>query len=389
MELGNQMASLAAKAVLAIAVILSGALLLQAAHAQQPPGNNKKFAVALSEMLVTADAASKGFSMKKSVSDNVSVKDATSKSVEKPIRKSIVTKVTIKDSIRKTLVHDIHVSRSMFEQFSLKDTVKGPSVAAIAESLRVRERPLLSGAVLPPAPPHLSVLGGGEGGQKTFHSDRDDSVAIAFHSSSAGTYRVDIENAAGDTVATLTGAMVAGENQVKWTGVDLEGKAAPSGTYTYYITAKNGSGTRSAPSGGDGKIVVAADGDGSGVPIFPGRQDLQIPFMELLPIALPVAAAGGVAAAFLISKMRKKKLVLYLPPDAAPVIDDIRQKYPGATVEDYMSPSEQSPSRYMGVVIADSKESNDEWISGIIAKAKQLAGVDSINLSYRGKMRSV
>jgi hypothetical protein len=132
-------------------------------------------------------------------------------------------------------------------------------------------------------------------------------------------------------------------------------------------------------------VVAGADAE---TPAAPGRLDLtQIPFMELLPIALPVVAVGGVAA-FLVSKKRNKKLVLYLPPDAAPVIEDIRQKYPGATVEDFMGHGEQGSSRYMGVII-DSKESNDDWLSGIIAKAKQLAGVDSISLSYRGKMRSV
>ncbi|HEX6562053.1 MAG TPA: FlgD immunoglobulin-like domain containing protein [Nitrososphaera sp.] len=383
-ELGSQvMASLAAKAVLAVAVLLSGTLLLQAAQAQQPP--RQKFTVSLSETLAASDSVSKGLSLKKSVADSVAAKDAASKGVEKPIPKSIAAKVTIKDSIRKTFVPGVHeVSRSVFEQVAVKDMAKGPSMAAIAESLKVDELPLLSGSVVPPAAPQLSV----PEGQKmlTFHSDRNDSVTIAFLSSSAGTYKIDIKNVKGDTVATFAGAMAQGENQVKWTGADSQGKAAPSGTYTYYITARNDSGTRSAPSGGDGKIVVA--GADAETPAAPGRLDLtQIPFMELLPIALPVVAVGGVVA-FLVSKKRNKKLVLYLPPDAAPVIEDIREKYPGATVEDFMGHGEQGSSRYMGVII-DSKESNDDWLSGIIAKAKQLAGVDSISLSYRGKMRSV
>jgi hypothetical protein len=370
--------------MLAIAALLSWALILQAAHAQQSP-LGKKLTVALSETLAVADGASKGFSLNESVTDKVTVSDATVKSVEKPTPRSIATKVTI-DSIRKNIVHATHkVSMHIFEQVWVTDRAEGPSVVAVKESLAVRERPLLSGAILPPAPPQLTVPGGG---QQTFDSERDDSVEIAFHSSSAGTYKVDIKNAAGDAVATIAGTMVAGENQVNWTGVDSQGKAAPADTYTYYITAKNGMGVRSAPSGGDGKIVVRVAGAGAAAPAFPSRQDLEIPFIELLPIALPVAAAGG-AGVFLVSRRMKKKLVLYLPPDAAPVIDDIRQRYPSATVEDYMSPGEQGSSRYMGVVIADSKESGDEWIMGIIAKAKELARVDSINVSYKGKMRSV
>ncbi|AIF83614.1 flagellar hook capping protein [Candidatus Nitrososphaera evergladensis SR1] len=379
---------LAAKAALAIAILLSWALLLQTAHAQQPgSGNNKKFTVALSETLAITDAASKELSMKKSITDKTTIKDATAKSVEKPTHRSIATKVTIKDSIRKNLVPAVHkLSRSISEQILVTEKARGPSVVAVKESVGIRDRALLSGAILPPTPPQLTIL---EAGQKTFRSDRDDSVAIEFHSSSAGTYKVDIENAAGGTVATLAGAMAAGENQIKWTGTDSQGKAAPSGTYTYYITARNDQGTRNAPSGGDGKIVVAGD-EVAGSSVFPGRQDLEkIPFMESLPIVvLPIAAAAAGAAAFLISK-RKKRLVLYLPPDAAPVIDDIKQKYPQATVEDYMGPGEQGSSRYMGVVISNSIESDDEWISGIIAKAKELAGVDSINLSYRGKIKSV
>jgi hypothetical protein len=78
-----------------------------------------------------------------------------------------------------------------------------------------------------------------------------------------------------------------------------------------------------------------------------------------------------------------------LPVAASDVIGEIQQKYPSATVEDFIEPGEGGSKLYKGVKIENPGEEDENWFTEVINKAKRLAGVDSVNVSYRGKVRAV
>jgi len=82
-----------------------------------------------------------------------------------------------------------------------------------------------------------------------------------------------IQNAAGQTVSTLSpGALAAGSQVVKWNGKDLSGNQLADGTYTVNITATDASGNvvNATPTsfatvtavnyGSDGSVTVTAGG---------------------------------------------------------------------------------------------------------------------------------
>jgi hypothetical protein len=246
---------------------------------------------------------------------------------------------------------------------------------SMGESLAVDERVFLSGSIVPPSAPQLIV----SGGQAAFNMESAQVAVITFVSSSTGNYRIAIANDAGETVATLSGQMAIGENNARWNGDGPAGQPVQDGTYTYFITANNDVGTRTPPRGGDGTIVV------SGAPEAQS-QGAAIDWTTFA-IIVSVVAAGG-AGAFLFSR-RRNKLVVYLPAGAAPVIDEIRERYPGAAIEEYVTPHDGGTELIKGVAIPGPKADDQEWFSDIIRRAKELAGVDSINISHRGKVRPV
>ncbi|WP_415283205.1 FlgD immunoglobulin-like domain containing protein [Candidatus Nitrososphaera sp. FF02] len=244
---------------------------------------------------------------------------------------------------------------------------------AIGDSIAVEERVFLSGSIVPPSAPQLSV----SGGERVFNMDSAGATVITFISSSSGTYRIAIDNDAGERVASLSGQMVAGENNVRWTGNDSEGKPVPDGEYTYYITANNDVGTRTPPSEGDGTIAVS----GSPTPKVPPAQADWTAYTIIIAV---VAAVG--TGAYLFSR-RRSRITVYLPYGAAPVIDDIRERYPQAEVQEYLT--QGGTEMVKGVSIPEPKGQDREWLDDIITRAKELAGVDSINVSHNGKVRPV
>jgi hypothetical protein len=100
-------------------------------------------------------------------------------------------------------------------------------------------------------------------------------------------------------------------------------------------------------------------------------------------LILPVVAAAGAASYFFLR--RKKPLTFYLPAEASAVVDDIQERYPDASVEDYLESTDSGTRRFKGVTIRDPRDADDEWLAAVADKAKKLAGVDSVNVNFRGK----
>lgn len=279
------------------------------------------------------------------------------------------------------------VTRSLSDELSLEERLQRdrdrvreeqppePRLHArsVSDGFAVEERMFLAGSVVPPSAPELIV----SGGRQSFNMESAEAAVITFISSSSGTYRIDIENDAGERVASISGQMVAGENNARWAGTDLAGKPVTDGTYTYYITANNDVGTRTPPVGGDGTILVSG---------APEQASAQVDWAPYMIIVLVLAAAG--MGVFLFTR-RRNRLVVYLPAGAAPVIDEIRERYPHAEVGEYVDPREGGAEMVKGVAIQSPRSSDEEWFGDIIRRAKELAGVDSINICHKGKVRPV
>ena len=78
---------------------------------------------------------------------------------------------------------------------------------------------------------------------------------------------------------------------------------------------------------------------------------------------------------------------MYLPASAEEVIDDMREKYPDLVVEDYVDPND--PTLFKGVTIKNPKGADEQWLTEMAEKAKTIAGVDSVNINYRGKQQTL
>lgn len=266
-----------------------------------------------------------------------------------------------------------HVARSIVDAINMGDLSagRGPSSISTQSELRVIDNIALSGLVVPPAAPKISVTS-----PPILQVTPDQDAEMTFHSTTPGTYSIAIKNDdSGQVARTLDGEMNLGANAVTWDGKDAQGNVVPAGGYSYYIKAHSTGGTREAPAEGDGAIVVV------GAPRAPG--DVQLPVDTSYLLILPVVAAAGVASFFFLR--RKKPLTFYLPEEASAVIEDIRSRYPDAAVEDYVETTEEGIRRYKGVTIRNAKEADDDWLAEVADKAKKLAGVDSVNVNYRGK----
>jgi hypothetical protein len=244
-----------------------------------------------------------------------------------------------------------------------------PSIIPLAPELRVVDNIAISGFKMPPTAPVISVTS-----SPILQVSNDQGAEIAFHSTTSGTYSIAIRNDGAKVVRTLEGSLELGANSMLWDGKNDQGAMAPSGDYSYYITAAGSGGTRSPPPGGDGAIVVI----GTAPPSYPGPIALDSGYLLTLPI---IAAAG--AAIFLFLR-RRATLRLYLPIEASEVIDDIRVRYPGANVEDYVERAEEGLRRYRGVTIRNA-EPDDRWLVEFAGKVKEIAGIDSVSVNYGGK----
>jgi hypothetical protein len=244
-------------------------------------------------------------------------------------------------------------------------------VSAMGE-VRVFDNIAVSGFKVPPSVPVISVTSA-----PILQASANQPAEITFHSTSAGTYSIEIKSE-GRTVQTLEGSLELGANSKTWNGRDWKGVTVPAGDYSYYITAMGSGGVRSPPAEGDGAIVfIGAATSPQMVPIV-----LDPDYM----LVLPVVAAAGAAAFFFLR--RRAALRLYLPIEASSVIDDVIERYPSATIEDYAEHDEGGMRRYRGVTIRNA-DPDDEWIEQIVEKTKEVAGVNSVSVNYRGKMHTL
>lgn len=265
-----------------------------------------------------------------------------------------------------------HLTRSILDTIGLGDLSagRGPSSISTQSELRVVDNIAISGLVVPPSAPEISVTS-----PPILQVTPDQDADITFHSTTSGTYSISIKNDdSGEVVATVDGKMNLGANSASWDGKDEKGNMAAGGSYSYYIRAQGAGGVREPPAEGDGAIVVV------GAPKALG--EVQIPTDTSYLLILPIVGAAGVAS-FLFLR-RKKPLTFYLPDEASAVIEDIQSRYPDATVEDYVETTEEGIRRFKGVTIRNA-EADDEWLEEVAGKAKKLAGVDSLNVNYKGK----
>ena len=77
--------------------------------------------------------------------------------------------------------------------------------------------------------------------------------------------------------------------------------------------------------------------------------------------------------------------IIYLPEGSTPVTEEIGQKYPNVTVENCIGYFHGSKKEYKKVTIW-SQGIDSLWLDAIIARAKELAGVDFITLVSGGMM---
>jgi hypothetical protein len=243
------------------------------------------------------------------------------------------------------------------------------SVSAPGE-VRVFDNIAVSGFKVPPSVPVISVTSA-----PILQASADQSAEITFHSTSTGTYSIEIRSE-GKTVQILEGSLEMGANSKTWNGRNWKGVTVPAGDYSYYITATGSGGVRSPPAEGDGAIAfIGAATSSQVVPIVVDPDYM---------LVLPAVAAAGAAVFFFLR--RRAALRLYLPIEASSVIDDVIERYPSAIIEDYVEHDEEGMRRYRGITIRNTDQ-DDEWLEQIVEKTKEIAGVNSVSVNYRGKIR--
>jgi len=77
--------------------------------------------------------------------------------------------------------------------------------------------------------------------------------------------------------------------------------------------------------------------------------------------------------------------ILYLPSEAKAVVDEVSLKYVNSTVEDCVGFFHGSQKHYAKVTIW-SQGIDSLWLNAIVAKTKELAGVDFVTLVSGGMM---
>lgn len=77
--------------------------------------------------------------------------------------------------------------------------------------------------------------------------------------------------------------------------------------------------------------------------------------------------------------------ILYLPTEAMPVVEDVSQKYANSTVEDCIGFFHGSQRVYKKVTIW-SQGIDSLWLNAVVARAKELAGVEFVTLVSGGMM---
>ena len=77
--------------------------------------------------------------------------------------------------------------------------------------------------------------------------------------------------------------------------------------------------------------------------------------------------------------------ILYLPAEAAAVVEDVSQKYPNMTIEDCAGFFHGNQRLYKKVTIW-SQGIDSLWMDAVIARTKELASVEFVNVVAGGMM---
>lgn len=77
--------------------------------------------------------------------------------------------------------------------------------------------------------------------------------------------------------------------------------------------------------------------------------------------------------------------IIYLPVEAAAVVEDVSQKYPNMTVEDCTGFFHGTGRQYKKVTIW-SQGIDSLWMDAVIARTKELAAVEFVNVVSGGMM---
>lgn len=359
-----------------LVVFLSVLVAASIAHAQEG-GTPQQLAVDLSDSVSVSDAAvvSNGV-FTRSIADSLSINDFASSKLAIATERHVADGVDAGDAI----IKGFHAFRFAFDSLSVGDPLvaRGPSVVSLSEPVNIADEITVSGTLLPRTALTVSLQSGQPVAFTPDGDGIDDSVEIVFDSSSGGSYVFQVRDAQGNMASSITGTMITGSNSVTWDGTDSSDNPVSAGVYTYYIFARSEDGARDPPRGGDGTIVVQGP---STVPTTPSE-------LNYLALITAVAAAAGGTILFFFLR-RRKELIVYLPVAASQVIGEIKQKYPSATVEDFIEPVEGGSELYKGVKIENPSEEDESWFVEVISKAKDIARVDSVNVSYQGKLRSI
>jgi len=362
----------------ALAVFLSFLLAGSVAYAQGgPPALPQQLVITLSDGLAISEVLRSSLPhVTMSITDALSIDDSADTSKLAAIKKEVTNNLTVREKV----TQDLHAYRFITERLPISDplVVEGPATVTISNPLRISDEIRVGGALEPRSSPIITLQPGPPAVISPDGNGVDDTLQIAFDSTVGGTYEFKIRDSQGQVASSLTGALSAGRNTVAWDGTDSSGNVVSPGTYTYYISARNEGGVRAAPPEGDGIIVV------EGPSTFP----IPLPELNLTAVIAAVAVAAG-GTGLLLYLRRRKELVLYLPAAASEVIDDIKEKYPAATVEDFIEPVEGGTKMFKGVKIENPGKEDENWFSELINKVKKLAGVDSVNISYGGKVRAI
>ena len=77
--------------------------------------------------------------------------------------------------------------------------------------------------------------------------------------------------------------------------------------------------------------------------------------------------------------------ILYLPAEAAPLVEEVSQKYPNITIEDCAGFFHGSQRQYKKITIW-SQGIDSLWLNALIARTKELASVEFVTLVSGGMM---
>jgi hypothetical protein len=77
--------------------------------------------------------------------------------------------------------------------------------------------------------------------------------------------------------------------------------------------------------------------------------------------------------------------ILYLPAEAKTVVDEVSQKYANSTVEDCVGFFHGTQRHYKKVTMW-SQGIDSLWLNAIVARTKELAGVEFVTLVSSGMM---